>query len=169
MTLAFVQTEMGAEPVIAEGLFPVTVERLFRAWTERDEFARWFAPADDSVEALTMDLCIDGRWTLQMRPENGQADRLTGRYLTIEQDKRLVFTWQHYRTFDDGRTESTAESQVTVEFEPHGNAARLRLTHEQIVSHEGREGVGKGWNRVLQRLNDLIAAQATDSTSAHPR
>lgn len=42
MTLPFLKSALGTEPVVVEGIFAASVERVYRAWTEPEELKAWF-------------------------------------------------------------------------------------------------------------------------------
>ncbi len=42
MTLAFLKSAPGAEPVIVEGLIAAPVSRVYRAWTDPEDIENWF-------------------------------------------------------------------------------------------------------------------------------
>ena len=44
MSLPFLKSPPGETPVIVEGLFAASPDRVFRAWTEADEVLKWFGP-----------------------------------------------------------------------------------------------------------------------------
>lgn len=151
----FLQSEPGAEPVIVEGIFNVPPERLFRAWTEPEEIVKWFGIRPHSVATAEIDLRVGGRWRFVLEEGGERSAQLEGAYLTIEPDRKLVFSWAYVVRFPDGRTEETAHSQVAVTFTPHGRATRVHLTHRSIEAAEGRIGVGRGWESSFASLRDI--------------
>ncbi|MGI9323943.1 MAG: SRPBCC family protein [Pseudomonadales bacterium] len=157
MTLPFIQSAAGAEPVIVEGLFPASAERLFRAWTDALALKSWFGPAPEALESVEVDLRVGGEWSVSYLPGEAGQDRLNGSYETIEPCERLAFTWQHHRQFDNGRCESTALSLVTISFIAQGGSTKVRLVHSQIQRKEGRLGVSEGWSGSFARLSQSLS------------
>lgn len=156
MTLPFVQSTAGAEPVIIEGLFPASAAQLFHAWTDAAALKSWFGPAPDALESISVDLRVGGEWSVSYLPGAAGQDRLNGCYETIEPCERLAFTWQHHRQLDNGRCESTAPSLVTITFVSQGETTRVRLVHSQIQRTEGRLGVSEGWSASFARLSQSL-------------
>lgn len=156
MKLPFLQSPHGDDPVIIEGEFRTTVERLFSAWTTPEEITLWFGPGLSGPAKAAIDLRKGGMWEFMFVEPDGQIDTLSGEYLEINTDARLIFTWQHERKLPDGKMEGTQPSLVTLDFEKTASGARLRLTHERIVKESGRLGVSMGWGASFEKLKRLV-------------
>ena len=162
MSLPFLKSPPGETPVIVEGLFAASPDRVFRAWTEADEVLKWFGPAPHSLETVDIDLREGGSWRFAFPKVDGPRNSLFGEYLTVEQSRRLVFTWHHQRQFDDGQQETTPRSQVTVTFEPKADGTFVRLVHEAIREEDARKGVGRGWNAGFGQLHMVLEPGTID-------
>ncbi len=156
MTLPFLRSEAGSEPVVVEGRFEVSVERLFHAWTDAAALKRWFGPAPAALESVSVDLRPGGRWSVRYLPGDDARDQLEGTYETIKPNQELAFTWQHHRHFADGRLESSPRSLVTITFNRQGSAVIVRLVHSQIEQAAGRLGVSEGWSATFTHLSALL-------------
>ncbi|MEM6534869.1 MAG: SRPBCC domain-containing protein [Pseudomonadota bacterium] len=152
MSLPFITSPHGAEPVVAEALFKADAQRMFDAWTTPDDVRAWFGPGPDQMSEIEIDLRVGGRYRFVYALDNGVQDTLSGIYREIVSPNRLSYSWVHTRTFEDGRSESTAESVVTITFDAQANGTFVRLVHEAIRSIDGREGVGNGWSGTFVRL-----------------
>lgn len=151
----YLQTEPGSEPVVVEGLFNVTPERMYRAWTSPDEVIKWFGPAPNSLIACEIDLRIGGKWRFVLEDSPEKKRRIEGEYLEVEENRRLVFSWTFVTQVDGGEPEVTHPSKVSVTFTPDGAATRIDLRHEAIRSEDGRLGVGRGWEACFTSLQSL--------------
>ena len=156
MSSKFLQSQPGAEPVIAEAVFRAPADRIFEAWTDPDQIMKWFGPKAGSLVSADIDLRVGGQWRFVLSSNDETQNSLEGRYEIVEPDERLQFTWSHVKTSADGAREATPESIVTVTLEPFGEATRLHLRHQGINQREGREGVGRGWETTLAHLRDLV-------------
>lgn len=151
MSLPFLSSEPGEEPVIVESLFSSSAERLFLAWTQPEEIVQWFGPEGLNLLSAKLDLRVNGQWEFIYPEVEGVQDIMTGRYLDIIQDARLVFTWQHVRK-RSAASRSSPESLVTVQFEQLDQGSRLRLRHERVSREDARLGVSRGWSGSFVRL-----------------
>ncbi len=153
----FLKSEPGVDPVVVEGLFAATPQRIFRAFTEPDEVSCWFIPKNGSLVSAEIDLKVGGRWCFVIEKTDEKQIHFEGEYLLIEAPNRLGFSWRHVVQFADGTRESTDTSKVTVTFTEAGKATEVRLCHEAIRTEDARRGVGGGWNGCFGRIADLVA------------
>ena len=160
MSLPFLKSPHGSDPVIVESTFRAPPARLFRAWTDPTELKAWFGQAPHSMAAIEADVREGGAWRFTLPPTEVSRDALRGTYVTVERDRRLVFTWCHEREFADGRVEVTPESEVTVTFEPAEEGTFVRLTHAAIRKEDARKGVGSGWSASFGSIHALLEKEA---------
>ena len=161
MSLPFLKSPLGDEPVVVEGHFNASPERVFRAWTDSNEAKAWFGPGGNGLHSAKIDARAGGRWRFDYGVNDGRRDVLEGKYLEVIADSRLVFSWVHERHFEDGRVETTAPSQVTVTFASARDGTFVRLVHERIVRKSGRLGVGEGWDGTFASLEAYLAANVS--------
>ena len=154
----FLKTPRGQDPVVVEGVFDTSCERLFHAWTNPDDIIQWFGPGISGLESAKVDLKTGGIWEFAYAEHEGKVDTLSGEYVEIVPNERLIFTWTHKRESRSGDVEITQASLVTVEFEEEGGGARMRLTHENIRTESGRLGVTDGWRKSYERLAQYLSA-----------
>ena len=64
-----------------------------------------------------------------------------------------VFTWKHC----DDELWKNQISIVTVEFSDRNSGTELRLKHEQLPDEESRNDHNRGWNSVLDRLEEFVS------------
>src|ERR1700692_1322086 len=65
------------------------------------------------------------------------------------QTRQLVYTWR----WEGG---PTADTLVTVDFAPDGDATKVTITHEQFTNTEDRDKHNEGWNGCLNRLQRTL-------------
>ena len=162
MSLDFLKTPLGDDPVVVEALFRASAERLFHAWTDPQEIPNWFGRTPNSVKQARIDLRVNGAWRFDFEAEEGAVNAVHGEYLRIDPNRKLVFSWMHEMTNDDGHLETTRASTVTVTFEPVEAGTRLTIRHEGTASESGRRGVGEGWSYAVASLQAWL-----DSRSAN--
>jgi len=126
-------------------------EKVFEAFTQAQQLARWFRPNDQyQVTVHAMELRAGGRYRIEMRRPDGGVSVVGGTYDEVSRPSRLVFTWAWEDKPADGL------SRVTVSLEPKGAGTRLVLVHEQLPSVESREAHAHGWNGCLDQLVSLF-------------
>ena len=157
MTLPFLKSPIGEQPVIVEGAFRASPERAFLAWTTPEEMIKWFGPGPERIEDMQIDLRIGGCWCLTYKSKEGVQDKLFGSYLKIETNRHLAFSWAHERRFEDGRVETTPISEVNIHFEATDTGVFIKLIHSAIQTQDGRLGVGRGWNASFEHLDQWFA------------
>lgn len=124
-------------------------ERVFDAWADPDEFAKWFCQPDKFVYTMReFDCRVGGRYDVSMRHEDGDHFRVSGEYRQVERPFLLSFSWQW-----EDRSLTPEETLVTVELSPKGNGTMLRLTHERFVNSGARDKHSEGWSACLNRLS----------------
>ena len=131
--------------------FPVSRERVFKAWTTPQALKRWFAPADAyETPEVEVDLRVGGNYRIVMLSPEGERHTVYGEYREINPPKRLVFTWAWESWLE------SEETLVTVEFLERGGETELILTHQRFPNAEVREKHRKGWSGCLDRLPKAV-------------
>ena len=157
MTLAFLKTEPGDDPIIVEGYFAGPPARVFEAWTDPNIVMKWFGPAPDSLHSATIDLRPGGAWQFLKSKDEKKSVGFEGEYLVIEPGERLVFTWSAVTAHATGTRESTPHSQVEIIFTARGSGTFVRLVHSAVHSEETRRGFGGGWEFGFHALGALFS------------
>jgi uncharacterized protein YndB with AHSA1/START domain len=124
-------------------------ERVWQAWTDPEELARWWWPQRFET-TYEVDLQEGGTYRFRTidLPDMGTLD-LSGTFLGVLAPERLAYTWQWLP--DDHVT------HVTVELTDLGRRTELCVRHHELVSPEDRENHTKGWNDCLDRLGPYVA------------
>ena len=122
-------------------------ERIYQAWTDPAALSRWFSPTDDYETIVhELDLRIGGSYRIEMRHKSGAQHIATGVYRELAPPDRLAFTWRW------AEAASMADSLVTVELIPRGQATEIVLKHELLESADSAREHEKGWVGCLTRL-----------------
>ncbi len=132
-------------------------DKLFRAWTEPALMKQWFAPKPWTISDVKTDLRAGGASNITMRSPDGQDHPMSGIYLEVVKNEKIVFTdaytagWTPSEkpfftaivTFEDiggGKTKYTAVAR-------HWRAED-REAHEKMGFHEG-------WGQCASQLEAL--------------
>ena len=133
--------------------FKAPLERVWRAWTERDEVARWFGPESVTCTVHEWHLRPGGAYSLSMIHGDGSASLLAGEFREVSAPHRLVYTWVWG---GDGPMAGT-ETLLTLEFTPVGDMTELRLTHTLMPDARAAELHGQGWTSSFVSLDTALA------------
>jgi uncharacterized protein YndB with AHSA1/START domain len=141
--------------MVAKG-FKLTVTRIinapcamvFRAWTEPEQLAQWFGPAEVELRDLKVEIKMGGAFRVHFVSKTGDHIA-TGNYREIIPNQRLKFSWswEHY---------AMPDSVVTVDFEDLGQTTRLTLVHEGLPDQEDADDHTKGWTSMIEKFTRLM-------------
>ena len=132
--------------------YPASVERVFKAWTDANHLGQWFAPTDDYTTKASVDLQVGHEYRIAITHKGGNVHTILGTYRLIDPPRKLVYTWRW-----DG---ASADTLVTVDFTPDGDATKVTITHEQFTNTEDRDKHNEGWNGCLNRLQRTLTTVA---------
>lgn len=130
--------------------FKAAPERVYRAWTEPAQVARWFGPGGITVLEAVFEPRVGGQFMVHARGANGEDHRVFGTVREAIPNSKVVYTWAWQSTPE-------RESLVTVEFKPDGDGTLLVLTHEQFFDEGARDRHNGGWNAALDKLEAYLA------------
>lgn len=114
---------------------------VWRALTEPELLARWWAPGD--VKAI-----VGHRFTMDMGPWGERSCEV----VAVETEKLLAYR------FGGG----TLDTTITWRLVPEGTGTRLFLVHDgfdldSALGRQAFEGMGDGWPVVLRRVAGALA------------
>jgi uncharacterized protein YndB with AHSA1/START domain len=133
--------------------YPASVERVFKAWTDANQLGQWFAPTDDYTTKADVDLRVGHEYRIAITHKGGNVHTILGTYRLIQPPSKLVYTWR----WEGG---PMADTLVTVDFAPEGEATKVTITHEKFTNTEDRDKHNEGWNGCLNRLQRTLTTSA---------
>jgi uncharacterized protein YndB with AHSA1/START domain len=72
--------------------FTAPPESVFEAWTDAQQFGRWFGTEATAVEDVRMDVRVGGEWSARMILGDGMEIGWHGSYLEVDAPHRLVLS-----------------------------------------------------------------------------
>jgi uncharacterized protein YndB with AHSA1/START domain len=129
--------------------------KVYAAWTEPAQIARWFGPQGAEVLRAEADVRVGGRYRVIFRVPDGDEHDVSGVYREVVPNQKLVFTWAWISTPE-------RESLVTVALKRDGDCTLLTLTHEQFFDEPARDRHRSGWSGALDNLETYIDRQSKE-------
>ena len=126
---------------------------LFEAWLDPASVGIWLCPFDGTHTDATIDARVGGDYTFDMHTPRGVMHH-HGKYVVIEPNSALAFTWNSPHTGGD--------SLVTVTFTPVKGGTELFLLHEKLPADKIDAHTG-GWNSGLDKLVTFVEGRAAGS------
>ncbi|MGW4686617.1 SRPBCC family protein [Streptomyces sp. NPDC004244] len=129
------------DTITCEKLLPHPPAAVWRALTDPELHARWWAAGD--VKPV-----VGHRFTLDMGAFGHQSCEVT----EVDDERLLAYRF----------AEGTLDTTVTWTLRPEGTGTRLTLTHagfdlDSPMGRQAYEGMGRGWPHVLERLDAALA------------
>ncbi len=126
-----------------------TAEEVYQAWTDPASVRHWMCP-DPSVRITQLDWTVveGASYRIEMSVD-GEPVAFRGRFIKVEPDRRLIFSWVSSRTDEE-------ETEVTVEITSVAEGAEVRLVHDALPTSEAAAEHAAGWENILARLGDYM-------------
>lgn len=145
--------------LVLERVIDVPPELVWAAWTTPEHLRKWFVPAPWTVADVEVDLRPGGQFRTVMRSPEGEETDVSGCYLEVVPNRRLVWTDALLPGF---RPAPEPFFTAIVTMEPHGQGTRYvaRALHRDGEGRRKHEEMGfhEGWGQVLDQLVELCKA-----------
>lgn len=141
-----------------------SIHSVYAAWTEPRLIAKWLAPGGDFVTGITADLRRGGRYRIEGCHAEGAAYAITGTYLELIPNERVVMSWTY-----DGPVASLRGDGSIVIAEMRSldqNLTELTLTHEKLGNRDGAEITRVSWNSCANKLEVVAAEEGRQADDA---
>lgn len=134
--------------------YPVSPEKVWRAWTDPQALRRWWGPGGpEAVAVVEVDLRVGGRFRILFGGAQGTEHEVQGVYREVVPNRRLVFTWTWPRTTPE------RESLVSIVFKPVAKGTELDFTHAEHFDETVRDGHKRGWTESFVKLERFLLEQ----------
>jgi uncharacterized protein YndB with AHSA1/START domain len=136
--------------------FDASRERLYAAWTDRDQFAQWFGPQGVDTVYCDLDVRAGGAWRLLGQGGDGQRYAVSGIYREVKPPERLSFTWAWHEKGDHDMPRGH-ETTVTLEFKARGAKTEMIMTQTRFADTDSVAAHNRGWTSAFGKLDALLA------------
>ena len=131
--------------------YPVSVEKVWRAWTDPQALKKWWGPGPGEAVAIAeLDVRVGGRFRIVFGGPKGTDHEVQGTYKEVVTHRRLAFTW----TWPNSTPER--ESLVTIVFRAADGGTQLDFRHEQLFDEKVRDDHKRGWTGALDKLEQFL-------------
>jgi len=149
--------------IVINRVFDLPISKVWQAWTEAEQFKKWWGPKDFTCPSSKMEAKVGGKYLNCMRGPDGKEYWSTGEVKELIPERKLVVT----DSFSDEKGNIKPASEygmpgdwpkellITVYLEEADGATKLKLRHQGIPD-EMREDCMKGWNESLDKLEKNI-------------
>lgn len=152
MTIAALRADADSDRVLSlTRRFRAPRARVWAAFTDPTELARWWGPRGASCRRIEADVRAGGRYRIEMVSGEANVFVLEGEYREVRAPERLSFTWVWAQGGMAG-----FETLVTLDFVAHGAETELRVRHELFPDTRARDLHNQGWGGGLDRLTARI-------------
>lgn len=125
--------------IVLSRVFNFPRELVFKAWTDKDNIAKWFGPRGFATHTRAMDARVGGQWRFDMVAPDGQV--YTNRIVYLEIRAPELIVMDHGSDIDDDphrfRTILTFESQGDGK-----TVVTMRQLHPSKAQREATVGFG---------------------------
>jgi len=147
--------------VLITRVFNAPRELVFRAWSEPEQLARWFAPQGCTIRFLEFDFAVGGSFRSEMDTPAGTGCQTVGVYNEIVAPERIVYTW--YFCDDEGNIVDATPSfldpewpsvnTVTISLEEADGKTTMTLHQNVSETLARRTGAYPSWLQMFERLD----------------
>jgi uncharacterized protein YndB with AHSA1/START domain len=147
---------------------------VYKVWTDPKHIVNWWGPAVFTIPVCEIDLRPGGAYLYVMRSPDGMDFPVTGKFIEIVSNERIVYSYDAFEQKDMWETLigksvsnvdfSTLQSIATVTFEDDGDKTKLTLI-TRFVSNEVRDAMmqiqmAEGWTQSLEKFAEELLAAA---------
>jgi uncharacterized protein YndB with AHSA1/START domain len=154
--------------VLIARTFDAPREDVFRAWTDPEQLAQWYAPHGCTIAFRELDVREGGAFHSVIHTPDGHDCWCRGVYMELVAPERIVYMLAVADA--DGNLitpvqagmdpEWPRETKVTVTFAEHGGKTMLTLHQTVSESLAKRTGAQPSWLQMLDRLEEQLLRAA---------
>jgi uncharacterized protein YndB with AHSA1/START domain len=137
--------------------FEAPASLVFRIWKERDLMIQWWGPKDFTCTHLDHDFRVGGDYRACIYAKKYGDSWMRGRFLEIEEDRRIVFTFM----WEEGRDQAGVETTVTVTLTERDGKTEQTFHQTPFLDEETRDSHVGGWSECLDRERAFVEKMAS--------
>jgi uncharacterized protein YndB with AHSA1/START domain len=144
--------------IVLSRVFDAPRDLVFRAWTDKEHFAKWFGPRGFTTTIREADMRVGGLLRFDMKAPDGKVWDNRIAFLEIKHPELLVFDHGSDKDDDEGRF------HVTITFEEQSDKKTV-VTMRQLHPTKEQRAIGIGFGAVelgyqtLDKLGEHLRSQ----------
>lgn len=153
------------ELYFVERTYPVTIERLWQAWSDPAELEAWYSPVDLAVVpgSVANDVRVGGVWAVGVYVSKYSMPNayFFGRYTEVEPLRKMVHTMHYTQDATEAavRDESTPFHIIVIDFEQREDGAWCRFTQFGEMPEAQIELTRQGMSSYFENLARHLSGQ----------
>ena len=128
--------------------------RVYEAWTNPEQIAKWFAPKPYQLIVNKMDFRPSGKFAMSMHGPDGNDFPFTGTYREVVPPAKLSWSGE----FPGDPTDNIS---TVVTFEEEGSKTKLHVRQSfQVMTaavKHATAGAKQGWTMTLDQLTEYVS------------
>jgi uncharacterized protein YndB with AHSA1/START domain len=137
-------TRMGEKDFVMERIFDAPRGLVFKAFSEPERLASWWAPRPYKVTDCQIDLRPGGEWRYAMCSPKGEKEWIKCVYSEVVQAERIVYSACFVDETGHPIQGSPPDQRVTITFGDHGDQTIVALHFEFATADDFKTTVGMG-------------------------
>ena len=150
-----VATDAATRTIVVSRTFDAPRDRVFRAYTDPQELARWWGPDGWTTETHAHELQPGGFWHYYMRGPDGMESWGKSIYQEVTPPSRLVYS-DAFSDAEGNMVEGMPVMVITTEFAERDGKTTVTSTTQFASEEDMREvvemGVAEGITQIWERL-----------------
>jgi uncharacterized protein YndB with AHSA1/START domain len=132
---------------------PAPRPRVFRAFTQPDELAKWWGPRGFEIPGVELEPRVGGSYRIEMQPPEGDAFYLSGEFLEVASPSQLAYTFRWEDPDPDDQ-----ENVVTLSFRDLADeSTEVTFTQRPFATEARRALHEQGWTDTFDKLHELLS------------
>jgi uncharacterized protein YndB with AHSA1/START domain len=136
--------------IVVERKMPHPPEKIWRALTQTELIAEWLMQNDFKP-------IVGHRFRFRAKPVPGWSGVTNCEVLEVDAPKRLVYRWGDGTESDSGLSTVVAWTLTPAD---NGTLVRMEQSGFRPQDEAGYKGMGSGWPRIVERLEQIAEHEA---------
>jgi uncharacterized protein YndB with AHSA1/START domain len=138
-----------APAATVQRVLPAPPAAVWEEWLDAEGMAEWMCPRPARPTKIELDPRPGGRLRIDVDDEGFELS-ITGRYLELDEPRRLSFTW------NCSTWQPPANSVVTVTLTPHGDEQTLMTIQHAKLPPDVLDSHQDGWALISKQLEGWL-------------